>query len=102
VGAGQGTLSSNGCKEIAMTFRMPDELRTVVTAMPGATVELLDEQTHRSYVLVPAEEFQRLKTVAEDDLGETYAAQVESAMRAGWNDPSMDEYNDYDAHRGPR
>jgi hypothetical protein len=85
-----------------MTVKMPAELRTVVTAMPGATVELLDEQTHQSYVLMPAEEFQRLKHVAESDLSETYAAQVESAMRAGWDDPSMDEYNDYDTHRGSR
>jgi hypothetical protein len=86
--------------EIAMTVKLPDELRTMVTAMPGVTVELLDDQTHQSYVLVPVEEFHRLKTVAEDDLSETYAAQVESALRAGWNEPSMDEYDDYDAHRG--
>ena len=68
--------------------------------MPGVTVELLDEKTHRSYVLLPAEEFQRLKNVGEDELSRTYTAQVESAMRAGWDDPSMDEYNDYDCHRG--
>jgi antitoxin (DNA-binding transcriptional repressor) of toxin-antitoxin stability system len=39
-------------------------------------------------------------TIHEDDLGETYAAQMESALQAGWSDPLMDEYNDYDAHRG--
>ncbi len=83
-----------------MTVRLPEELRTVMSAMPGVTVELLDEQTHQSYVLLPVEEFQRLKIAAEDELSDTYVAQVESAMRAGWNDPLMDEYNDYDSHRG--
>ncbi len=76
-----------------MTVRLPEELRTVMSAMPGVTVELLDEKTHQSYVLLPVEEFQRLKIAAEDELSDTYVAQVESAMRAGWNDPLMDEYN---------
>jgi hypothetical protein len=83
-----------------MTVRLPDELRTVVTAHPGVTVELLDELTHRCYVLIPFEEFERLKIGTEDDLAETYPAQMDSAMQAGWNDPLMDEYNDYDSHRG--
>jgi antitoxin (DNA-binding transcriptional repressor) of toxin-antitoxin stability system len=39
-------------------------------------------------------------TVNEDDLDDTIAAQVESALEAGWSDPLMDEYNDYDSHRG--
>jgi PHD/YefM family antitoxin component YafN of YafNO toxin-antitoxin module len=88
-------------KENAMSVPLPEELRTVVIAHPGAPVELVDERTQAAYVLLPAEEFERLKTAAEDDLSDTYAAQMESAMRAGWDDPRMDEYNDYDAHRGP-
>jgi len=84
-----------------MVVPLPEELRTVLVAHPGAAVELVDERTRSAYVLVPAEEFERLKTAAEDDLSDTYAAQVESAMRAGWGDPRMDEYNDYDAHRPP-
>ena len=83
-----------------MTAKLPDELRSVVVAYPGEPLELIDEQAHRAYVLVPADEFHRLKTAAEDGLGDTYAAQIESAMQAGWDDPRMDEYNDYDSHRG--
>jgi len=30
----------------------------------------------------------------QDELGDTYAAQMESAMRAGWDDPAMDDYNE--------
>jgi hypothetical protein len=82
-----------------MTVKLPDELRTAVVANPGTPVELVDEQTHVSYVLLRSEEFQRLKTAAADDLSDTYPAQMESALRAGWADPQMDEYNDYDAHQ---
>lgn len=82
-----------------MTVRLPDELRTVVVGHPGEPVELIDDQTHSCYVLLPAEDFHRLKMAVPDDLGETYSAQLESAMRSGWDDPLMDEYNDYDSHR---
>jgi hypothetical protein len=84
-----------------VTAKLPDELRKVVVACPGEPLELMDEQAHRAYVLVPADEFHRLKTAAEDELGDTYAAQIESAMQAGCDDPRMDQYDDYDSHRGP-
>jgi hypothetical protein len=86
-------------KEIAMILRLPDELRTQVIAHPVAPVEIIDEETRMVYVLVPADEFKRMKTAVEDELSETYPAQVESAMEAGWNDIAMDDYNDYDSHR---
>jgi bifunctional DNA-binding transcriptional regulator/antitoxin component of YhaV-PrlF toxin-antitoxin module len=82
-----------------VTTKLPDELRTVLSAHPGENVELIDEKTNAAYVLVPAEEFQRLKTAAEDELNDTFAAQVESAMDAGWGQPPMDEYDDYDSSR---
>jgi hypothetical protein len=85
-----------------MTNKLPDELRPLILAHPGSPVELVDEQTQAAYMLVPSEEFRRLRTSADDDLGDTYAAQIESAMRAGWGDPLLDEYNDYDAHRSKR
>ena len=34
-----------------------------------------------------------------DELADTYHAQLESAMKAGWADPIMDEYNHYDVAR---
>ena len=39
-------------------------------------------------------------SINEEDLDDTIAAQFESALQAGWNAPLMDEYNDYDSHRG--
>ena len=85
-----------------MTLPLPDELRSVVGTNPGEFLELVDERTHTAYVLVPAEEFHRLRTSVDDDLADTYRAQIESAMRAGWGDPVMDEYNNNDTHRGQK
>ena len=82
-----------------MTVPLPDELRSVVTTHPGETLELIDEQTHAAYVLMRADEFRRLTANSGDDLSDSYVAQIESAMRAGWNDPGMDAYDDYDANR---
>jgi bifunctional DNA-binding transcriptional regulator/antitoxin component of YhaV-PrlF toxin-antitoxin module len=81
-------------REASMTARLPDELRTVLNTRPGEPLELIDDQNHRAYVLVDGDEFQRLKDAAANELGDTYAAQIESAMRAGWDDPRMDKYND--------
>jgi hypothetical protein len=35
----------------------------------------------------------------ESAIAETYTAQERVASATGWDDPLMDEYNDYDAHR---
>ncbi len=45
-----------------------------------------------------AEDYKRLRALVEDDFNirDTYAAQFASAMRAGWNDPAMDDYDNYD------
>ena len=81
------------------SVRPPPSLRPMPDALQIIGILLVDGETHESYVLLPADEFQRLKTASEDDLGDTYRAQVESAMQAGWDDPRIGEYNDYDAHR---
>ena len=33
------------------------------------------------------------------DIRESYPAQEQVAATAGWDDPAMDDYNDYDARR---
>ena len=33
------------------------------------------------------------------DIQETYPLQEQVATAEGWEEPSMDDYNDYDAHR---
>jgi hypothetical protein len=36
----------------------------------------------------------------KEDLSDVYQAQLRAAIQAGWDDPLMDEYDNYDAHRG--
>ncbi len=59
----------------------------------GTPLKLTDPKTGDTYLLVRESE--------HDALADTYSAQIESAMRAGWDDPAMDDYNDYDRHRLP-
>jgi hypothetical protein len=50
---------------------------------------------------VRADIFERIEPLLDDDyhLSDTYAAQFQSAFRAGWDDPAMDDYNHYDEKR---
>ena len=78
----------------------PDQLRALDARQE--MLRLIDPRTNAVYVLVPLEQYEQVKALYEDgdyDISETYPAQMESAMRAGWDDPAMDAYNDYDANR---
>jgi hypothetical protein len=62
---------------------------------------VIDPRTNAIYVLVPIGRYEQIKPLieADDDLSNTYAAQMESARRAGWDDQAMDDYNNYDENR---
>ena len=83
-----------------MSFELSSELRQAVDA-EGTPLKLVDSRTGIIYILVDEDAFQRIQSSGGGDLSETFRAQIESAMRAGWDDPVMDEYNDYDLHRKP-
>lgn len=36
---------------------------------------------------------------SDDELSDTYVAQQVAALAAGWDEPEMDDYDDYDAKR---
>jgi hypothetical protein len=75
--------------EGSMSLNLSDDLRQAIVA-GGTPLKLVDSATGETYLLLRESEF--------SELADTYRAQVESAMRAGWDDPAMDEYNDYDHH----
>lgn len=80
-----------------MTVSMSDELRRAVAATGGDHVTVVDPATNSSYVLLPVEEYVRLS--GEQLVRESYPLQEEVAHAAGWDDPEMDDYDNYDAHR---
>ncbi len=63
---------------------------------------VVDADTQEKWVLLPAGTYQKVRALLGDDtfdIRETYPLQERVAAAEGWNDPAMDDYNDYDAHR---
>jgi hypothetical protein len=80
-----------------MNVELSEEQRQALDAQPGQPLRVVDPRTQKAYVLIPAEVYDRIEApLDEDDLRGTYPAQMESALRAGWDDPAMDDYNNYD------
>ncbi len=82
-----------------MTPELNPELQQAVDeAVPPLVV---DPRTNKAYYLVAAEQYERIRALLEpvDTLSDTYPAQLNSAMKAGWGEPAMDDYDRYDEHR---
>ena len=85
-----------------MTLVITDDLRQVLDAERGQPVKIVDEQTSRVYYVISAEQFEAVRALfAEDEFAprELYPLISKTAWEAGWNDPQMDDYDDYDEHR---
>jgi hypothetical protein len=85
-----------------MVTQLSDEQRSALEQGAGAPVYVDDPVGHARYVLIPAAAYEKMRLLlgAENiDISETYAAQERALGIAGWDDPAMDAYNDYDSHR---
>jgi len=80
---------------------LSQELQEALDAHPEAPPRAVDPRTNKTYVLLAADQYERVKALPDqdDDLSHTYPAQIESAMRAGWDAPEMDGYDRYDELR---
>jgi hypothetical protein len=87
-----------------MPPELSPELRQAVHQLQGnQLLRLVDPETNTVYVLMRAEVFDQVRAVLREDeaeLADTYAAQGEAAIRAGWDAPGMDDYDHYDDNRG--
>ncbi|HEX5447526.1 MAG TPA: hypothetical protein VFW87_27170 [Pirellulales bacterium] len=82
-----------------MTPILSDEQRVALERLSGGPLFVDDPVKHVQYVLIPAEAYQKARGILEADtldLRETYAAQERALGAAGWDDPALDAYNDYD------
>ncbi len=82
-----------------MNLPLSDDLRQALTDPSNFPVRLIDSETKEAYIVLRAETYDRLKFLLEEEdynLNDTYRAQMESALRAGWGDPEMDDYDHYD------
>ena len=85
-----------------MSVTISTEQREALAKRPGEPVELVDDVSRARYVLLSGDQFDRIKallTSDEFDIRETYSAQNSALGAAGWDDPALDIYNDYDANR---
>jgi hypothetical protein len=86
-----------------MTPELSPDLRQAVQHLHGTQpLRLIDPDTNTVYVLVRAEVFDQVQAVLHEDeseLADTYAAQSEAALEAGWDAPEMDDYDNYDENR---
>lgn len=85
-----------------MPAKLTDEQRDDLLQHGNQPVPVIDPDTQAVYFLVPGELFERLKSLFPGDafdIRDTYAAQSAVAGAAGWDDPEMDAYDHYDAHK---
>jgi hypothetical protein len=83
-----------------MTAKLTDDLRQAIEERGGKPLYLVDAMNNR-YVLLRAEDYERIQAqLGEDDLDprDMYPL-IDEVMKEDWDDPAMDVYNDYDAHR---
>ena len=81
-----------------MPLPLTEEQVRAVATHPAEPVRLVDPETSEVFVLLRADDYERVRSLLEDDfdIRDTYPAQFASAMRAAWGDPAMDDYDNYD------
>lgn len=87
--------------ESVMPTNLSDEQRRDLEHHGNRPVAVIDPVTNDVYFLVPGAVFERFRALFEDDvleIQETYPLQSASAGETGWDDSTMDAYNNYDAH----
>ena len=76
------------------------EQRQEVRQANGEAPRAIDPDTKQEYVLIRAELYERMKTLFYDagdwTPDEQLSLLAESGKRAGWDDPAMDVYDNYD------
>ena len=82
---------------------LPKDIQEAVRTSEDQPVRLTDPETNSEYVLVPADLYDQIRelfyehsTLTRD---EKRALMRVAGLRAGWDDPEMDVYNDLDPRR---
>lgn len=82
------------------------EIQKAIKDAQEDPVRLVDPETNVEYVVLPVETFERMRKGVYYDDGpiteeEETALLIEFGLRAGWDEPEMDVYNDIDPRRKP-
>jgi hypothetical protein len=81
-------------------MELTEEQRRELREASGEIIMLRDPETQQKYVLLRADVYERLKGLVYDDSApsddEKRLQLAESGKRAGWDDPEMNVYDNYD------
>ena len=84
---------------------IPKELQQAMRASQGRPLRLTDPETQAEYVLLQADMYDQLHGLLDNETSltpdERRAVLIQAGLRAGWDDPEMDVYNDLDPRRQP-
>jgi hypothetical protein len=84
---------------------IPKELQEAMRASQGRPLRLTDPETQAEYVLLQADLYDQLHGLLSNGSlltsDERRAVLIQAGLRAGWDDPEMDVYNDLDPRRQP-
>ena len=82
---------------------IPKELQQAVRASHGRPLRLTDPETHTEYVLLQADMYDQIHELFYNEApltpDERRAMLLQAGLRAGWDDPEMDVYNELDPRR---
>jgi hypothetical protein len=81
---------------------LTDELARALDAQGGAPLCAVHPVTGKVFVVVSEESYSRLKPLFEPEplsIEEKQFQLQQAGQRAGWDDPKMDAYDNYDEHR---
>jgi len=85
-----------------MSLELTEEERREVRQADRNPVRLTDPETRQEYVLLPADVYDRLKSLLYDDRDFDPAmgyALADEVMKEDWDDPKMAEYDRYEEHK---
>jgi len=88
-----------------MATELSQELRIELAKHGDQPIELIDPASEKVYVLLPLDQFDRLRPLFEStpiSKLEQKTLLLQAGERAGWNDPEMDAYDRYDEHRNTK
>jgi hypothetical protein len=81
---------------------LPAELQDLLEHSGDTPVRFVDPRTQRVYVLIADEQFDRLRSLIDfEPLTVEQQRRIlhDAGQRAGWNDPEMDAYDNYDEQK---
>ncbi len=72
------------------------EIRHAIEQAGEQPVQLNDPETNSVYIIVRADVYERMRVLCDDfDIRDAYPLMNQVAAREGWDDPSMDIYDEY-------